>query len=50
MLTTIKKLIDKLFAQKNAVEEFILSKHPQTAADVEHWARVYAQKNGGWSV
>ena len=49
MLNTIKQLIAKLFEKQNDIEMFILSKNPQSPADVEHWARVYAQKNGGWA-
>ncbi len=45
MLNTIKKLFAKLFTQKNSLEEYILSKYPQSAADVEHWARTYSHKN-----
>ena len=50
MLTTIKQLFTKLFQKKNDLEQFILSKHPQSAADIEHWARIYSQKNGGWVI
>ena len=34
----------------SGVQEFITSKNPQSAADVEYWARVYERKNGGWIV
>jgi hypothetical protein len=33
--------ISNLFKQKSALEEFILSKHPVTAGDVDHWTRVF---------
>lgn len=50
MLKTIKNLLVKMFAQKSDVEEFIISKRPQSAAEVEYWARIYSHKNGGWIV
>ena len=30
-----------LFKSKSALEEFIISKNPSNAGDVEHWTRVY---------
>ena len=33
--------ISNLFKQKSQLEEFILSKHPVTAGDVDHWTRVF---------
>ena len=40
MKTIIKKL-SKIFKSRSALEEFILSKHPMNAGDVEHWTRVF---------
>ena len=53
MLTIIKNLFHKLSEvtkQPSALETFIMSKNPQDIADVEHWAKIYAHKNGGWIV
>jgi hypothetical protein len=48
MLKTIKNAFKKLFAQAHPLEQFIMSKNPQSPAEVEHWARIYSHKNGGW--
>jgi HD-like signal output (HDOD) protein len=40
----MKKILSKIlnfFKQKTELEEFILSKNPQNAGDVEHWTRVF---------
>ena len=53
MLTIIKNLLQKLSAatkQSSPLETFIMSKNPKDIADVEHWARIYSHKNGGWIV
>jgi hypothetical protein len=37
--------------QNSLVEKYIVSKNPQTVADVEHWAKEYTRKqNQGWSL
>ena len=33
--------ISNLFKSKSALEEFIISKNPINAGDVEHWTRVF---------
>ena len=45
MKTLLKKL-SKLFEQKSPLEEYILSKNPQSACDVDYWARKYSQRTG----
>ena len=53
ILTIIKNLFDKLSnatKQPSSLEAFIISKNPKDIADVEHWARIYSHKNGGWIV
>ena len=53
MLTIIKNLFQKLTSatkQPSSLEAFIISKNPQDIADVEHWAKIYSHKNGGWIV
>lgn len=40
MKTLLRKL-SNLFKQKSDLEEFISSKYPQSAADVEHWTRYF---------
>jgi hypothetical protein len=40
----MKKLLSKfsnLFKTKSDLELFIMSKHPVTTGDVEHWTRVF---------
>ena len=51
MKTIIKKIMAALTPKPyNSFDTFITSKNPQTAADVEYWARIYERKNGGWIV
>jgi hypothetical protein len=45
MMNLLKRL-SKLFEQKSQLELYILSKNPQSAADVEHWSRNYSQRRG----
>ena len=33
--------LSNLFKSKSALEEFIISKNPTNAGDVEHWTRVF---------
>jgi hypothetical protein len=40
-MKTILSKISKLFKQKSCLEQFILSKNPVTAGDVDHWTRVF---------
>jgi len=47
MLKSIKTLLQRVLHQPTGIEVFIASKNPQNCADVEHWMRVYTQRNGG---
>ena len=40
-MKTILSKISNLFKQKSQLEQFILSKNPVTAGDVDHWTRVF---------
>ena len=37
----LSKFFDRLFPRTSALEEFIVSKKPTNASDVEHWTRRY---------
>ena len=37
----LNKLFDRLFPRTSPLEEFIVSKKPTNASDVEHWTRRY---------
>ena len=37
----LSKLVNRLFARTNPLEDFIISKNPSNASDVEHWTRRY---------
>ena len=45
MKKLVKKL-SKLFEQKSEIEQYILSKNPQSAADVDFWSRKYSERKG----
>jgi hypothetical protein len=40
------KKISKLFEQKSELEQYILSKNPQSASDVDFWSRKYSERKG----
>jgi hypothetical protein len=40
-MKTILKKLSAMFKNRSALEEFILSKNPMNAGDVEHWTRVF---------
>jgi len=40
-MKTILSKFSNLFKQKSELEEFIISKNPQNATDVERWTRVF---------
>ena len=40
-MKTILSKISMLFKHKSPLEQFILSKNPMNAGDVEHWTRVF---------
>ena len=47
MLKSIKKFLQGIFNQPSDFESFIAGKNPQSAAEVDHWARVYSHRDGG---
>jgi len=51
MKTIIKKIMAALTPTPHyQFEAFIISKNPQSSAEVEYWARIYERKNGGFIV
>ena len=40
-MALLKKLFNRMFTRTSALEEFIVSKKPTNASDVEHWTRRY---------
>jgi hypothetical protein len=40
-MKNILSKISSLFKQRSQLEEFILSKNPLNAGDVDHWTRVF---------
>ena len=40
-MALLSKWFDKMFPRTSPLEEFIVSKKPSNAADVEHWTRRY---------
>jgi hypothetical protein len=45
----MKKLFEKLsklFEQKSELEQYILSKNPTSAGDVDYWTRKYSYQKG----
>ena len=47
MLKSIKKFLQRIFKQTSDFETYIASKNPQSAAEVDHWSRVYSYSKGG---
>ena len=45
MLKSIKKFLQGILNQPTDFETYITSKNPQSAADVDHWAKVYSYQN-----
>ena len=47
------KWIKSLFKETtywDCIESFVASKNPQTIAEVEHWVRVYDQRQRNWAL
>jgi hypothetical protein len=40
--------LSNLFRQRSQLEEFILSKNPLSASDVDHWTRVFNHSQHRW--
>ena len=52
MMQNILEKLAEMFPKQNyqsKVEQYINSKHPQSAADIEHWIRRYDQEASKWS-
>jgi len=47
LLQLIKNLF-KSTSDQDRLNNFIIGKQPTTASEVEHWIRVYDQKQQGW--
>ena len=47
MLKSIKKFLQRIFKQTSEFENYIASKNPQNAAEVDHWSRAYSYSKGG---
>lgn len=47
MSKSIKKFLQRIFKQTSELENYIASKNPQNAAEVDHWSRVYSYSKGG---
>lgn len=46
MLTQIKELLQRVFSPtttsyQSDLEKFIISKHPTSVAEIEHWTKVF---------
>ena len=47
MSKSIKKFLQRIFKQTSEFENYIASKNPQNAAEVDHWSRAYSYSKGG---
>ena len=47
MLKSIKKFLQRIFKQTSEFENYIASKNPHNAAEVDHWSRAYSYSKGG---
>ena len=47
MLKSIKKFLQRIFNQTSDFETYIISKNPQSAAEVDHWSRAYSYSKSG---
>ena len=49
-MTQLLKWLDRLLStgqSKSALETFIISKNPNSTADIERWTREYEHRSGG---
>jgi len=52
MFKKISKFLQRIFIVSNyrtEAEQFIMSKKPQSIAEVEHWVRIFDQRQNGGS-
>ena len=48
MKNIIAKIVDWFkHSESKAIDKFLESKYPKSAADIEHWVRVYQRTNKG---
>jgi hypothetical protein len=50
MLTQIKELLQRVFGStsyQSDLERFIISKHPTSVAEIEHWSKVFDLRQRG---
>lgn len=50
MLTKIKQLLQRVFGNvsyQTDLERFILSKNPTSVAEIEHWGKIFDQRQQG---
>ena len=52
MFKKLKELLQRVIvagpsARQNALEQFIISKHPTSPAEVEHWVRTFDRNSTG---
>ena len=51
LMTKLLERLAEMFPKQNyqsRLEQYIASRHPQNAADVEMFTREYSQRQGGW--
>jgi hypothetical protein len=50
MLTHLKELLQRVFgttSYQSDLERFIISKHPTSVAEIEHWTKVFDLRQRG---
>jgi hypothetical protein len=50
MLTQLKELLQRVFSNtsyQSDLERFIISKHPTSIAEIEHWTKVFDLRQQG---
>lgn len=45
-MKNLLKRLSKLFEQKSPLENYIVSKNPKSAGDVEYWSRRFSERKG----
>jgi hypothetical protein len=51
LMTQLLERLAEMFPKQDyqsRLEQYIISRHPQSAADVEMFTREYGQRQGGW--
>lgn len=47
MLSYIKRVLSNFFKYDSEIEQFILSKNPQSIAEIDHWISIHNRKSLG---